>query len=288
MDAAAMAAWTRRVEAATRRLLPRGGELAWLLRQSMHTHMQRLAVLPAFGLAPGDVRVLDVGAGTGAMCLDMAWACGPEARIVAVDSDERSIALLQEMASMLGCRVESRHGEACRLPVDSASQDLTVCRFLFQHLEEPAMALAEMVRVTAPGGRVAVMDVDDGAWLAHPAEAPALDRLNEAVRRLQASGAAGRQVGRELYRMFRSAGLSELQVLAVPRVRLGTYYGRDAELEAHQAEFYLNYRDRLIAAGLMTARGFDEAMLALEQSFANDDFGFACEFVATGRVPAAA
>ncbi|MGA7964822.1 MAG: methyltransferase domain-containing protein [Gammaproteobacteria bacterium] len=250
--------------------------------------MQRLAVLPVFGLTSGHVRVLDVGAGTGAMCLDMAWACGPQAQIMAVDSDGHSVALLQEMASMLGCGVESRLGEAYCLPVESSSQDLTVSRFLFQHLDRPALALDEMVRVTAPGGRVAVMEVDDGAWLSHPAEASPLERLNDAVRRLQASTAAGRHVGRQLYQMFRSSGLIELQILAVPRVRLGTYYGRNAELEMHQKEYYLNYREPLIAAGLITVREFDDAMLALEQSFSNDDFGFACEFLAMGRVPPSA
>lgn len=282
-----MALWTRQVEAATRRLLPRGGELKWLLRQSMHTHMQRLAVLPAFGLRRGAVRVLDVGAGTGAMCLDVAWACGPEARVVAVDNDARGLALLREMSSALGCAVEGRQGEAYRLPVETASQDLTLSRFVFQHLERPESALAEMVRVTAPGGRVAVLDVDDGAWLSHPAAAPEVVELNAAVRRLQGQVGAGRQVGRELYRMFRAAGLAEIQVLAVPRVQLGTYHGRDAELEAHQKEFYLGFRDRLIAAGLMTAAGFEAAMTVLEAGFANDDFGFACEFLAIGRVAAA-
>ena len=284
-DNAALVAWTARAAQATRALLPKGGDLAWLLRQSMHTHFQRLAVLPVFGLSRGPVRVLDVGAGTGALCLDLAWMCGPEARITAVDNDAHGLSLLRDLATTLHLAVDARPGDAYALPVDSASQDLTLSRFLFQHLERPEAALAEMVRVTAPGGRVAVMEVDDGAWFSYPDEPPPLERLNGAVRQLQASVGAGRQVGRRLYRMFRAAGLADLQVLAVPRVRLGLTYGRDSELETHQKDFYLNQRDRLIGAGLMTADEFDEAMHALDASFAADDFGFACEFVAIGRVP---
>ncbi len=285
LDAAATQKWMGRLREATSAISPNSGALDWLLRQTIHTHMHRIAVLPAFGLTRGTIRVLDVGAGTGALCLDIAWLCGPEARIIAVDRDAQSIALLQDLAARLGCTIESRLGEAYRLPVESASQDLTVCRFLFQHLDQPAAALAEMIRVTAPGGRVAVMDVDDGAWLSYPGEAPVLEQLNEAIRLWQASIGAGRQIGRRLYHLFRSAGLTELQVLSVPRVRLGTYYGRNHELEAHHKAYYLNYRDPLIGAGLITAAAFDAAIAALERSMNDDDFGFSSDFIAIGRVP---
>ncbi|OYW05558.1 MAG: SAM-dependent methyltransferase, partial [Acidiphilium sp. 37-67-22] len=233
------------------------------------------------------LRVLDVGAGTGAMCLDLAWATGGAARITAIDHDAHGLALLGDMAGQLGCDIETRQGEAYALPAAPQSQDLTLCRFLFQHLERPAEALREMIRVTAPGGRVVVMDVDDGAWISWPDEAPELRRLNDAVRALQASVGAGRLVGRQLYGLFRAAGLAEVQVLAVPRVRLGTSHGRSAEIEAHQKQFYLTQRDRLIAAGLIDDAGFDAAMHALDAGFAQDEFGFACEFVALGRVAAA-
>ncbi len=287
LDADATQKWMGRLREATSAILPDSGALDWLLRQTIHTHMHRIAVLPALGLTRGAIRVLDVGAGTGALCLDIAWLCGPEARIVAVDRDAQSIALLQELAAKLSCTIESRLGEAYSLPVEPRSQDFTICRFLFQHLDQPAAALAEMIRVTAPDGRVAVMDVDDGAWLSYPGEAPVLEQLNEAIRQLQAATGAGRHIGRQLYHLFRSAGLTELQILSVPRVRLGTYYGRNRDLEAHHKAYYLNYRDALIRAGLMTAATFDEAMTALDRSMDGDDFGFSSDFIAIGRVPRA-
>ncbi|MFT2094108.1 class I SAM-dependent methyltransferase [Acidiphilium multivorum] len=121
-DNAALVAWTARVAQATRKLLPKGGDLAWLLRQSMHTHFQRLAVLPVFGLSRGPVRVLDVGAGTGALCLDLAWMCGPEARITAVDNDAHGLSLLRDLAAALHLAVDARLADAYALPVESASQ----------------------------------------------------------------------------------------------------------------------------------------------------------------------
>jgi SAM-dependent methyltransferase len=50
-------------------------------------------------------------------------------------------------------------GRADDLPYTDESFDAVVTRFSFHHLEEPAWALAEMVRVCRPGGRVVVCDV---------------------------------------------------------------------------------------------------------------------------------
>ncbi|MEJ2643457.1 MAG: methyltransferase domain-containing protein [Gammaproteobacteria bacterium] len=272
-----------RVERATREVLPRAGDVAWLMLQSLYTHRERLAMLPVLGAA---TRVLDVGAGTGALSLDLAWLLGDAARITAVDCDEASLELLDGMAARLGVRVRGVPGSAYALPVESDSQDLTVARFLFQHLHRPYDALKEMVRVTAPGGRVAVVAVDDGAGGAEPPVAPALRRLFDAIAELQVRRGGNRRVGRQLYRMMREAGLTELQVLAVPRVRLGTYHGRNDEMEDYQRRYLQGYKDALLDEGLLSEDGFAEAMAALDRSFAEDRFEYQAEFLAVGQVAA--
>lgn len=287
LDGAAMESWMTRLRDATAEVLPESGELGWLLRQSVHTHPQRLSVLPVFSMAPKPFRVLDVGAGTGAMSFDLAWLLGAESRVTAVDSDASSIALLRRLASTLGHAVEGRLGDAYDLPVDSGSQDLTVSRFVLQHLDRPAAALAEMKRVTAPGGLVAVLDVDDDARLAEAEEPPALARLNVALGRLQAASGGDRRIGRRLYGLFRDAGLSRVQVIAMPRVRLGTYYGRDAGLEQHHRELFLSRRQALVEGGFVSAAEFEAGLAALDAAAGRDEFGLACEFLAIGRVKAA-
>jgi SAM-dependent methyltransferase len=49
-------------------------------------------------------------------------------------------------------------GEAERLPYPDATFDLTTCQTVLIHLADPAAALAEMIRVTKPGGLVAVAE----------------------------------------------------------------------------------------------------------------------------------
>lgn len=271
-----------RLERATREVLPRAGEVAWLLRQSLYSHWQRLAMLHLFGVPE---RVLDVGAGTGALSLDLGWLLGNAARITAVDNDQTCLDLLRELGDRLEIEVQGLLGSVYDLPVDADSQDLTVSRFLFQHLAQPERALEEMVRVTAPGGRVAVIAVDDDAGVAQPPPDPALQRAYDAIAELQSRRGGNRRVGRHLYRMMRDAGLAELQVTVMPRVRLGTYHGRSGELEEHQREFLRGYRSDLLAEDLMTEAQFASAMDALECSFTQERFEFLSEFLAVGRVP---
>jgi len=53
-------------------------------------------------------------------------------------------------------------GDAVALPFADGQFDTVVCRFAFHHLDEPAVAAAEMLRVCRPGGLVAVIDMVDG------------------------------------------------------------------------------------------------------------------------------
>jgi SAM-dependent methyltransferase len=64
-------------------------------------------------------------------------------------------------------------GRADHLPHPGGSFDAVVTRFSFHHLLDPAAALAEMVRVCRPGGRVVVADV----YMTSPAQAAEYDRL---------------------------------------------------------------------------------------------------------------
>jgi SAM-dependent methyltransferase len=56
-------------------------------------------------------------------------------------------------------RVALSRADAARLPFADGSFDLTFCRFAVHHFADPGAQLAEMVRVSRPGGRVAVIDL---------------------------------------------------------------------------------------------------------------------------------
>lgn len=90
-------------------------------------------------------RVLDAGAGTGLGCAALSAA---GARPVAVDLS------LNMLRWQRVTRPPAAVGELTRLPLRTGAVDDVFAAFVLNHLAEPVDGLAELVRVTAPGGAV--------------------------------------------------------------------------------------------------------------------------------------
>jgi ubiquinone/menaquinone biosynthesis C-methylase UbiE len=102
--------------------------------------------------------VLDVGCGTGFLALLFAERGH---RVTGIDVAPQMIERARAKATAQGLAVTFRIDDAEALQDPDASYDLVVCRHLLWTLPHPQQALAEWVRVTRPGGRVAVID---GEW----------------------------------------------------------------------------------------------------------------------------
>lgn len=103
--------------------------------------------------------VLDAGCGSGRYMLH-ALRRGA-ARVTGVDLSPQMLA--QAGASLgagrHGVPVELVRGSVAALPVADACADLTVCGLVVGHLEDLHQSLAELCRVTRPGGYVLCSDV---------------------------------------------------------------------------------------------------------------------------------
>lgn len=106
----------------------------------------------AAGLGVGSVAA-DVGAGTGFVTEELLRR---GARVVAVDPAPAMLAELR--ARFPG--VETRVGDAQRLPLDDAAVDHVLSNMCLHHVERPEVAVREMARVVRAGGRVVITDLD--------------------------------------------------------------------------------------------------------------------------------
>lgn len=277
--------WMTRVAGVLMPLAEQSPTYRTLLRQSVFTHFQRLLILRSLGEITG--QILDMGAGTGAMSLDLAWQAGPTAHVTAIDTDAAALAILTTLAGSLDLTVDTFAAQGTALPLPANSQDLTVARYLFQHLAHPDAVLTEMCRVTRPGGRLLIIDIDEGLSLGDPAPSVALRELREALRTLQSRQGGNRLIGRQLYRLLREASLEKIQIMLIPRYRLGLQHGRDSAVEAHQIERLMSERRALIKAGLISSESFDQALEDLKAGFGQDRFEFEGDFIAIGHLPTA-
>lgn len=121
-----------------------------------HYLRQRVAYIQRHVPAPGDTALtaLDVGAGTGLLAERLS-----DAGLDVVALDPFPLMLEQLRGRRPGMRAVVAEGEA--IPFPDESFDLTYSVAVMHHIADPArvrQTLAEMVRVTRPGGRILVWD----------------------------------------------------------------------------------------------------------------------------------
>ena len=143
------------------------------------------------------------------------------------------MALARELveAALLADLIELREGDARSLPFPDASFDAVLAATVLVHVPEGERAIPEMVRVTRPGGRVGVFDLDgDSILIAHP------DRA--LTRRIVAAASDNATVDgwltRRLPGLLERAGLAEVRVRGfMPLERKpASFYGKGAERAA--------------------------------------------------------
>jgi ubiquinone/menaquinone biosynthesis C-methylase UbiE len=142
-------------------------------------------------------RFLDVGCGTGAAVRRAAAIAG---RAVGLDPSEGMVARARELAAGMP-NAEFVSGTADQLPFESDSFTALLCTTAFHHFPEPEAAIAEMVRVLAPGGRVTLGDAST--------DKPVMRIANRALQLFQPSH-IGMYRSAQLHSWFESAGFGDV------------------------------------------------------------------------------
>lgn len=201
--------------------------------------------IDALGIRPG-WRCWEVGAGGPAGPAWLARRVAPGGYVLATDID---VAALQGAAEP-GFEVLRHDVAAERAP--AAGFDLVHARLVVMHLADRGAALAAMTGALRPGGWLLLEDADLSLQpLACPDETGPAEQLANKIRRASV-GLRGDNLafGRTLPRLLRGAGLTEIGADAYLPIA-----GPDsARLEQTMIE---RQRDRLLAAGLLTAAEID-------------------------------
>lgn len=112
--------------------------------------------VPPVGTEP----ILDLCTGTGDLALTYDRAAGGKAPIVAADFCNEMLVRAAKKAEKAGAasRIQFVEADAQHLPFPDACFQLVTNAFGLRNVTDPDQGLREMIRVTRPGGRIAILE----------------------------------------------------------------------------------------------------------------------------------
>jgi ubiquinone/menaquinone biosynthesis C-methylase UbiE len=121
-------------------------------------------VIALLGVDEG-AQVADVGAGGGYFTFKLASVVGDTGRVYAVDVDEDMVAYLKDRAEADGvANIEVFRGELHDPLLPDGRIDLVFTCNTYHHIEQRSDYFARLLADLAPGGRVAILELNDRSW----------------------------------------------------------------------------------------------------------------------------
>jgi ubiquinone/menaquinone biosynthesis C-methylase UbiE len=263
-------------------LLGRGpGEEERLKRQIADLAPVSDAQLVKIGIRPGE-RVVDLGCGPGGVLHLLGKHVGPSGWVLGIDRSAHFVDLARRFAVDLGLtQVEVREGDAYNTGLPRGSFDGGHMRLVLVNVPKPESIVRELVSLVRPGGWVASCEADLAAIPLDP-PSPEWDRLFAAYRALAELQSIDLFVGRRTHRMFREAGLTDIDVEVSVRVHPLGHSRRPI-----YRDFINNVRDKLIDGGFISRDELEQNLRAYERHLADPDVLATSSpyFLVRGRVP---
>jgi ubiquinone/menaquinone biosynthesis C-methylase UbiE len=154
---------------------------------------------------------IDVGCGPLGILDLLAERTGAGAEVIGLERDPNMLEFGHElMAERKLDSVRLIQGDARQTGMPSSSFDLAHARLLLVNVPEPEGVVAELARITRPGGFVASEEVDWISWVCDPMH-PAWARLIEINADIWRKRGMDVNVGRRLPRLLKKAGLTDIQ-----------------------------------------------------------------------------
>jgi len=249
----------------------------WLDQADGHPLIRTLKhrLLEVCPVQPGD-QVLDVGCGLGHEAGRLAALAGPQGRVSGVDSNPDMIVGATRRAADRDLPVTFQVADAQQLTFADDTFDLCRTERVLRYVERADAAIAEMVRVTKPGGSVLAFDFDSDMTIV---DAPDM-ALTRRVAELLDAAVPHPWIGRQLFGLFQRAGLTDVRV--VPHAFCLTGWAGFG--------FYQQLNRGTLDQARQTARLYDDQLAAwwgpLEQAAEADTFFLgSLGFIAAGIKP---
>lgn len=249
----------------------------WLDRVDGNPQIQEIKqqMLDVRAVAAGD-QVLDVGCGLGHEVRRLAERAGSHGRVVGIDATPAMISEARRRVAGLDLPIAFEVGDAHHAGLPDNTFDLCRTERVLRYVDRPEAALGEMVRMTRPGGSVLAFDFDSDLTVVDAPDPALVRRIAEILD----AAVPHPWIGRQLYGLFRRAGLCDVRV--VPHV---ICLPGAAGFAIYQ-QLNRGTIDRAMQAGQVTAREVAGWWEVLERTAEAETF-FAANlgFIAAGHKP---
>jgi len=201
-----------------------------------------LDLLKRAGARPG-MNCLEAGCGGGDVACDLARLVAPGGRVLATDIDRAQLAIARTEAEAQGLDNISFDYSDITREIPAGPFDFIHARFVLTHIPNPAEALALMKGALAPGGVVAIEDIDFRGHFAHP-QSPALDRYVALYTEMVRRRGGDANIGARLPTLFAQAGFAN------PCMHITHPAGHEGEVKLMSPITMQNIAPALLRAGL--------------------------------------
>jgi SAM-dependent methyltransferase len=181
-----------------------------LAAQAQAIWPQEVRLFERYGLT-ANTSILDVGCGTGEVTSRLAKHFA-SAEVLGVDILAQHVNFARQHHASLAPRLRFEQGDAFHLQLPDARFELTVCRHVMQSVPHPERVLAELVRVTRPGGRLHLLLEDYEMIHAYPSRLDLTAFWHQVVTRYGVAHNTDLAIGRRGFTLCREAGLQDVTV----------------------------------------------------------------------------
>jgi ubiquinone/menaquinone biosynthesis C-methylase UbiE len=159
--------------------------------------------------------VLEVGSGLGILtnCVATRFPdCYVVGLEIAPEQLEKATASFSETRNL-----RFLEGDALALEFPESTFDVVYCRYLLEHVSDPAVVVNELLRVLKPGGRVFLQENNILIYEIYP-DCPSYSKVLEKFAELQSRSGGDAEIGKKLFSILKHAGFRSIDLSIGPEV----------------------------------------------------------------------
>jgi ubiquinone/menaquinone biosynthesis C-methylase UbiE len=230
-----------------------------LRKQAEELRQESESLFDRIGLEPGG-RAVDLGCGPQGVLDLLSERIGPSGHVIGVERNLESVATAKRFVlDRALANVQVVRGDATGTGLPDDTFDLVHARLVLVNVPHGEAVVREMVRLARPGGVVASHEADYVSHFCDP-PLPAWNRLFQIYRDYSSANGIDLFIGRRTHRLFREAGLVDIEVNPVIHV-----YPEGHNRRTIFWDFLQNVRDSIVEQGLIADSEFSELLAELKE-----------------------